>query len=210
MSENQTLKSERSLSNKGAEKKDDASNSRYQDGFEKGATPVDRSRAEEASNSKIDFLKQNLVNLEAKVRDLRDTRQKKKNDTVEQQKKLNKELISIVKKHAAQGELKEEDIAGTVADQVKHEPNSLTKENIKLRDENQKLKDQLLGKNREIEQLYLQIKDLKRARDDGLDRIGELSKIIESKQYAEEILLRKDNQKGYEADKLVREQKVVF
>lgn len=169
----------------------------------------DKIKADE-SNRKIELLKKNLTNLESKVKDLRETRQQKKNDTVEQQKKLNKELISIVKKHSAQGQLKEEDIAGAVQEQVKHEPNSLTKENIKLRDENQKLKDQLLNKNKEVENLYLQIKELKRARDDGLDRIGELSKIIESKQYADEQIIKNDNHRGYEADRLVREQKVVY
>lgn len=161
-----------------------------------------------ANSSKLELLKQNLQNLESKVKDLRDTRQKKKNDVVEQQQKLNQELSAIVAKRAKQGELKEADISGVVKEQVDHQPNSLTKENILLKQENQKLKDDLLKKNSEIELLHLQLKQLKKARDDGLDRIGELSKIIESKQSAEELGLRRDNVRAYETDKNMREQRV--
>lgn len=166
--------------------------------------------AESVNSSKLEMLKKNLSNLENKVKDLRETRQKKKTDVFEKQKKLNQELSTIVQKHAKGGEIKESEIAPIVKEQVDHQPNSLTKENILLRQENQKLKDELFNKNHEIEKLYLEIKQLKRARDEGLDRIGELSKIIESKQVAEEMVYRKDNQRSLESDKQVREQRVAF
>lgn len=117
-------------------------------------------------------------------------------------------MIDLVKDHATKP-LKGEDIEVTVKEQVKQQPTSLTKENILLREENEKLRQKLLQKDKEIDQLHLLVKELRKARDDGLDRIGELSKIIEKKQLAEESLIKNDNYRGYEADKLIREQRVV-
>lgn len=164
----------------------------------------------QASNIKIDILKQSLLNLESKVKDLRDTRQRKNHNVFETQQKLNTELLSIVKKHADKGELKEDDIAVAVEEQIKHQPNSLTKDNIKLREENDKLRELLLQKNREIEQLHYSNGDLKRSRDQGITRIQELCKIIETKQHNEEQHLKLTNKPNHQKHPASKSQSVAY
>jgi chromosome segregation ATPase len=161
-------------------------------------------------HSRIEALKKNLMSLEVKVKDIQDKRKLKKNENTEQQKKLNVELAAIVEKRKGQPEVTGEMISKDVEEQVHHRPNSLTRENIKLKQETEKLRALLLERNREVDKLSLELKQTRGQRDDALDRIEELSRIIESRQKQDERALKEKNKPAAEVDEAVREQRVVF
>lgn len=162
------------------------------------------------SSQKITNLKSNLQLLEEKVNQLRDTRQKKKNDHMDQQRRMNQELLGIVFKQKAQGPLKSKDIEPEVKEQVHHRPNSLTKENLKLKDENETLREKLAEQNREMQRQALELKEIRKSRDDALDRIDELARLLEGRQRADQDELREKNGKALEADQAVREERVDY
>jgi chromosome segregation ATPase len=159
-------------------------------------------------HSRIETLKKNLMSLEDKVKDIRDKRKGKKNENSEQQKKLNIELAAIVEKRKGQPEVTGEMISKDVEEQVHHRPNSLTRENIKLKQEVDKLRAQLVQRNKEVDKMALELKQVKGQRDDALDRIEELSKIIESRQKQDERAIKERNKPATEADEAIREQRV--
>lgn len=149
-----------------------------------------------------------MKSLETKIKDIREVRQKNKNDVLDQQRKMNSELQNVVTQHKKKGNMTEKEIAPTVEEQVHHRPNSLTKENIKLKQENERLKESLLQRNQEIEKLSSQLKEMRRGRDDALDRVDELSRIIEGRQRNDDERMHETNARATEADRAIRDQKV--
>ena len=168
-----------------------------------------RKQTMEQSSAKISELKSNLHNLEQKVMAIRESRNKQKIDILDRQAKMNTQLNSLASKHVPAHE-DEEKLAKVVTEEVHHRPNSLTKHNLKLKQENQKLREQLLEKGKETDRLTNEIKALKTVRDDQQERIQELMKIIEGRHRQDEQDIRSKNQKSIEADEAVREQRVGY
>lgn len=155
--------------------------------------------------SKIELLKSNLNNLESKVQEIREKRDKKKQDAISQQVKMNKVLQGIVDNHKVLTE--KDDISKDIQEQVDHTPNSLTKENIKLRQENDKLKQMLLAKNGEIDKISMELKHIRKSRDDALDRVEELTKIVDSNQSQINNAAQEENKTGADLDEAMRRNK---
>jgi Zn-finger nucleic acid-binding protein len=157
-----------------------------------------------ATADRLAILHGQLSSLEHKVAAIRDGRVKHSTDVADRQRAINDALLAVVGRRGDDGG----SVDGVVKSQVDHEPNSLTKENLLLRQENERLRMELLGKHKEIELYQLEIKQLRKARDNGIDRIGELSRIIESNQAISDAVYRKDKHRSYEADNQIREHRV--
>jgi chromosome segregation ATPase len=153
----------------------------------------------------ISSLKNNLQSLESKIGEIRNQRQKQKNDITAHQAKLNMELTKIVVSHKTPGK---DEVEKVVGEEVVRRPTSLTKENIKLRQENERLKERVLDRDRELERMAVELKNIRKSRDDAMDRIEELNKIIERRHEEDGAVARKANEKGMEAEQGVREQRV--
>ena len=147
-----------------------------------------------------------MKSLESKISEIRNQRQKEKNDISAHQAKLNGELTKIVVNHKVPDTNEMERV---VKEEVVRRPTSLTKENIKLKQENERLKERLLDRDRELERMALELKHIRKSRDDALDRVGELNKIIESRHGEDATLARDLNRKSGEVDQQVREQRVI-
>ena len=184
----------------------EAKDGSMQDPHNNSSAHIDSQVAIDQSASKIDMLKQNLNSLEAKVKGIRDARQKKKNEIIEQQTKMNKELSTIVK--SSKNQIPEDELNKVVQEQAHHRPNSLTKENIKLKQENERLKELLADRQKEIDKMSLELKNVRKNRDDCLDRIEELSKIIENRHRSDEREARERGFKGVEHEENVRQERV--
>lgn len=150
-------------------------------------------------------LKHNLQSLESKINEIRNQRQKQKHDISSHQAKLNTELTKIVADHKAPGQ---EELERVVNEEVVRRPTSLTKENIKLKQENQRLQERLLDREREIERLAIELKHIRKSRDDALDRVEELNKIVESRHAEDAVVARGANGRAAEADQAGREMRV--
>lgn len=157
------------------------------------------------SQEMIVSLKQNLQSLESKINEIRNQRQKQKHDITSHQAKLNTELTKIVADHKAPGQ---EEVERVVNEEVVRRPTSLTKENIKLKQENQRLQERLLERDRELERLANELKTIRKSRDDALDRVEELNKIVESRHAEDAVVARGANGKATEADQAGRELRV--